>query len=170
MEGSFVWTVKRVARVLTSSQTNANHAAVFDALVRFDARQYRRYTSAVSMLGMATMALTVCAGTADGDTATTHAEGKQLRLNAIVEESEEMSARLRREHRLVLKQQSKHHTKMQDEDQMKTHLDEYKKHREEIKSLCSRFDMYASRSIEETHGRRSPAMTFTDFLHSFVLP
>ncbi|RMX63018.1 hypothetical protein KXD40_005980 [Peronospora effusa] len=96
------------------------------------------------------MTLTVCTVTVDGDVA----------MYAKVKESEEMSARLMGGRRLILKQQSKHEAKMQEEDQMKTHLE----------VLRSRFDMYASESMEETNGRRVKTMIVTGFLHSFVLP
>ncbi|CAI5720883.1 unnamed protein product [Peronospora effusa] len=46
----------------------------------------------------------------------------------------------------------------------------YKQCREKIKVLRSRFDMYASESMEETNGRRVKTMIVTGFLHSFVLP
>lgn len=121
---------------------------------------------------MAATALAVAAlATADGDAATL-AEAKQLvggGLGAAVE-GEETSARPRGGRRLLLKQRSKHQAKLQEVDQMKTHLDEYKQRREAIDSLRTRFDMYASKSVEAGDGRRVKAMTFTDFLHSFVLP
>ncbi|EGZ12772.1 hypothetical protein PHYSODRAFT_316363 [Phytophthora sojae] len=122
---------------------------------------------------MAAMALAVAAA-ADDEDASAHAEAKQLvgGLGAVVAgaEGEETSAKLRGGRRLLLKQRSKHQAKLQEEDQMKTHLDQYKQRRVAINSLRKRFDMYASKSVEAGDGRRVKAMTFTDFLHSFVLP
>lgn len=53
---------------------------------------------------------------------------------------------------------------------MKLHLDEYKQHQKAVNSLRARFDLYASKRMELGDGRRVKAMTFTDFLHSLVLP
>ncbi|KAF1777311.1 EF-Hand 1, calcium-binding site [Phytophthora cactorum] len=112
------------------------------ALERLEMRPYRRQASATSTFGMAAMALA----------------------------GEETSTKLRGGRRLLLKQRSKHQAKMEEVDLMKTHLDEYKQRREAIDSLRTRFNMYASKSVDAGDGRRVKAMTFTDFLHSFVLP
>ncbi|KAL4110940.1 hypothetical protein PRIC1_002624 [Phytophthora ramorum] len=162
------------AGLSTSYQSTTLHATGLRALERLGERQYSRHTSAVSTLGMATMAVAVAVTAAERD-ATTQAESKQLLgggLGAAVAgtEDEETSARPRGGRRLLLKQRSKHQAKLQEVDEMKTHLDEYKQRRAAIYSLRKRFDTYASKSVEAGDGRRVRAMTFADFLHSFVLP
>ncbi|CEG44456.1 calciumbinding atopy-related autoantigen [Plasmopara halstedii] len=72
--------------------------------------------------------------------------------------------------RSLLKQRSKYQAKLEEVDQLKMHLDEYKQSRESMYSLFQRFDMYASENVESGDGKRVKVMTFTDFLHSIVLP
>ncbi|KAG2772010.1 hypothetical protein PC129_g17267 [Phytophthora cactorum] len=159
------------AGVSTTSQSTVGRMAGVAALERLEMRPYRRQASATSTLGMAAMALAVAAAASDRDNET-HAEAKQLILGAAVigAEGEETSTKLRGGRRLLLKQRSKHQAKMEEVDLMKTHLDEYKQRREAIDSLRTRFNMYASKSVDAGDGRRVKALTFTDFLHSFVLP
>ncbi|RLN61163.1 hypothetical protein BBJ29_002850 [Phytophthora kernoviae] len=155
----------------TSPQTFATRSAVLTASERFQERQYRQQATAISALGLA-VAITVAA-TANDDS-NTLLEAKQLTENGLmtveVGEGEETNARPRVGRRLLLKQRSKHQAKQEEVGQMKTHLDEYKQRREAIGSLRARFDMYASKSVVQSDGRSAKAMTFTDFLHSFVLP
>lgn len=71
--------------------------------------------------------------------------------------------------RSLLKKRTQHNAKLEEVDLMKSHLDEYRASRRDIKSLRARFDAYASR----TAGAGEDAariMTFTDFLHSLILP
>ncbi|KAE9099342.1 hypothetical protein PF010_g15229 [Phytophthora fragariae] len=156
-----------------ATKSITSRPAGVEAVQRLGKRQHGRQTTSVgATLGMAAVALAVAAA-ANAEDATTHAEAKQLAggLGSVVagSEGEETSARLRGR-RLLLKQRSKHQAKLQEVDQMKTHLDQYKQRRVAIDSLRKRFDMYASKSVEVADGRRVKAMTFTDFLHSFVLP
>ncbi|KAL3656905.1 hypothetical protein V7S43_018112 [Phytophthora oleae] len=160
-------TARYAARVGASAPPQLNMMG----LERPDTRSYRCFTA--STLAMAAMALVAAATVADGDSET-HNEAKQLMgggLGAAVigAESEEMSLRPRGGRRLLLKQRSKHQAKIQEEDAMKKHLDEYKQRRKAINSLRTRFDMYASKSVEVGDGRLVKAMTFTDFVQSFVL-
>ncbi|KAG7377234.1 Calcium uptake protein 1, mitochondrial [Phytophthora pseudosyringae] len=169
--------VLRVAEKAAARCVSASHQSLASrtaALQRLESRPYWRHTSAAPTLGMAAVALAVAAATA-GAEAETRTEASQLMggglgAAAAGTEGEETSARVRGGRRLLLKQRTKHQAKVQEEDQMKTHLDEYKQRREAIDSLHARFDMYASKSVEADDGRCVKAMTFTDFLHSFVLP
>jgi Ca2+-binding EF-hand superfamily protein len=52
---------------------------------------------------------------------------------------------------------------------MKIHLDEYKKNYREIDSLRARFEAYATKTVG-SGDKEARAMTFTDFLHSLILP
>ncbi|POM77441.1 Hypothetical protein PHPALM_5174, partial [Phytophthora palmivora] len=163
-------TTRYVARTDFSaySQSIGRRAAGSEALGRLESQQYKGRTSAVPALGMAAVALAVAAS-ATYDDAETHAEAKQLigggLGTAVVDtEGEETNTRPRGGRRLLLKQRSKHQAKLQEVDQMKTHLVEYKQRREAIDSLRARFDMYASKSVEAGDGRRVKVMTFTDFL------
>ncbi|DAZ96983.1 TPA: hypothetical protein N0F65_012115 [Lagenidium giganteum] len=70
--------------------------------------------------------------------------------------------------RRLLKSRTRHKAKLEEVDLMKVHLDEYKKSRDSIDSLYARFDMYASKTIDPI--KKTKAMTFTDFVHSLVLP
>ncbi|KAI9983864.1 hypothetical protein PInf_005137 [Phytophthora infestans] len=85
-------------------------------------------------------------------------------------DGEETTSKLRGARRVLLKQRSKHEARMHEVDQMKTHLDEYQQRREAIDSLRTRFDIYASKNLDAGGGRCVKVMTFTDFLHSYVLP
>ncbi|KAG7394649.1 Calcium uptake protein 1, mitochondrial [Phytophthora boehmeriae] len=173
--------VRGVLRVATRSvrrlgsnarpQTLSTQAAVLAPSERVKKRQYRQQVTAISAFGLA-VAITVAA-TANDDSKT-FLEAKQMAgnglLTAAVGEEEEANVRPRVARRLLLKQRSKHQAKQEEVDQMKTHLDGYKQRRESIDSLRARFDMYASKSVVQSDGRSVKAMTFTDFLHSFVLP
>ncbi|KAG1689666.1 hypothetical protein DVH05_002024 [Phytophthora capsici] len=123
---------------------------------------------------LAMTAMLVAAATVADIDSESHSEAKQLMgggLGAAVinAENEETSSRLRGGRRLLLKQRSKHQAKLQEEDEMKKQLDEYKQRRKTINSLHTRFDMYASKSVEVGDGRHVKAMTFTDFVQSFAL-
>ncbi|ETI55097.1 hypothetical protein F441_02171 [Phytophthora nicotianae CJ01A1] len=160
--------------VSVESQSLVSRAVSAAELERLKTRPNRHQTISKSTLGMAAMALAVAVAAAEREN-DTHAEAKQLMgggigAAVISAEGEETSLKLRGTRRLLLKQRSKHEANMQEVDQMKTHLDEYKQRREAIDSLRTRFDMYASKSLDAGDGRRVKVMTFTDFLHSFVLP
>uniref|UniRef100_A0AAV1TME3 EF-hand domain-containing protein n=1 Tax=Peronospora matthiolae TaxID=2874970 RepID=A0AAV1TME3_9STRA len=138
-------------------------------------RQFRsRLGPLLSTLGIATTALAVTAlEIVDGDAAT-RLEAHQLSddRTAVARwagEREKACTGRKEGRRPLLKQRRKHQTESQQQKEFKMHLDEYKQIREALESLRSRFDMYASRSVEVDDGRCVRAMTFTDFLHSLVL-
>ncbi|TDH73917.1 hypothetical protein CCR75_008893 [Bremia lactucae] len=132
------------------------------ALGRLLARQ------SVSVLGLT--ALGVMATITGRDTEM-HSLGEKGLVAAVnFRDSDDKSTRLGAGRRLILKQRSKHQAHIQEVDQMKKYLNEYKQRREAIDSLRTRFNMYASKSVETSDGRCVKVMTCTDFLHSFVLP
>jgi hypothetical protein len=172
MVGGFLRAAQAAVRYVGPRGSSRSWVGVACRSVSAGALQlYRRQVSALPTLGAAAVMLAAVAAAADGDDAA-RSESKQLVGGLAVTggEGEEAGTRLRGGRRLLLKQRSKHQAKLQEVDQMKTHLDEYKQHRGAIDSLRARFDMYASKSAELAGGRRVKAMTFTDFLHSFVLP
>ncbi|GLE01896.1 hypothetical protein PINS_up010734 [Pythium insidiosum] len=71
--------------------------------------------------------------------------------------------------RALLKSRTRHKAKLEEVDLMKLHVDEYREARATIDSLAKRFELFASKTIE-TPGKKVPAMTYTDFLQSMVLP
>ncbi|KAJ0393353.1 hypothetical protein ATCC90586_009880 [Pythium insidiosum] len=71
--------------------------------------------------------------------------------------------------RALLKSRTRHKAKLEEVDLMKLHVDEYREARATIDSLAKRFELFASKSIEAS-GQKTPAMSYTDFLHSMVLP
>ncbi|TYZ57373.1 hypothetical protein PybrP1_009534 [[Pythium] brassicae (nom. inval.)] len=71
--------------------------------------------------------------------------------------------------RSLLKKRTQHTAKLEEVDLMKSHLDEYRASRRDIGSLRARFDAYASRTVGAGEDA-ARAMTFTDFLHSLILP
>ncbi|RLN14362.1 hypothetical protein BBJ28_00007395 [Nothophytophthora sp. Chile5] len=136
--------------------------------------QKTQYRGQTARLGLAVMALAVASSMAD-EGSQTRMEAKQvagsnLLVQVVAEDGEEAGEKPRGGRRLLLKHRSKHKAKLEEVDQMKVHLDEYKQRRKAIDSLRTRFDMYASKSVTTEGDKRVKAMTFTDFLHSFVLP
>ncbi|TMW68888.1 hypothetical protein Poli38472_001044 [Pythium oligandrum] len=71
--------------------------------------------------------------------------------------------------RHLMKFRTQHRQKLDDENRLKIYLDEYKQTRIKIDSLATRFQVFASQAIE-TEEKLTPAMTFTDFLYSLILP
>lgn len=84
-------------------------------------------------------------------------------------DAEEVPEPKPRGRRQLLKKRTKHTAKLEEVDLMKVHLDEYKKNHKEIVSLRARFDAYASKTIG-SGDTQTRAMTFTNFLHSLILP
>lgn len=131
-------------------------------------RLLARQSVSVSLLGLT--ALAVVATTLDIYT-DMHSLGEKGLVAAVTSrDSDDSSTRLGGGRRLILKQRSKHQAHIQEVNQLKKYLDEYKQRREAIDSLRTRFDMYASKSVETSDGRCVKVMTCTDFLYSFVLP
>jgi hypothetical protein len=96
-------------------------------------------------------------------------EAKTTFIPAVVDAEQEAEPKARGR-RNLLKKRTKHTAKLEDVDLMKVHLDEYKKSQQEIDSLRSRFEAYATRMIGSGDEKQVRAMTFTNFLHSLVLP
>lgn len=71
--------------------------------------------------------------------------------------------------RHLLKSRTRHKAKLEEVDQMTLHLHEYKDQRAAVGSLKERFDLYASKTID-VDGKPVKVMTFTNFLHSLILP
>ncbi|GAB9464157.1 hypothetical protein Gpo141_00001597 [Globisporangium polare] len=101
-------------------------------------------------------------------------EAKTTFITAVVdaektdaEEAAEPKARGGR--RSLLKKRTKHTAKLEEVDLMKIHLDEYRKNYKEIDSLRARFEAYATKTVGSGE-KEARAMTFTNFLHSLILP
>lgn len=71
--------------------------------------------------------------------------------------------------RSLLKKRTQHTAKLEEVDLMKAHLDEYRRSRRDIGSLRARFDAFASKTVGAGESA-TRVMTFTDFLHSLILP
>lgn len=84
----------------------------------------------------------------------------------VADEGTEIKPRGRRH---LLKSRTRHKAKLEEVDQMTLHLHEYKDQRAAVGSLKERFDLYASKTIE-VDGKPVKVMTFTNFLHSLILP
>ncbi|KAF1333399.1 hypothetical protein FI667_g2784, partial [Globisporangium splendens] len=96
-------------------------------------------------------------------------EAKTAFIPAVVDAEQEAEPKARGR-RNLLKKRTKHTAKLEEVDLMKVHLDEYKKSQQEIDSLRARFEAYATRVIGSGDEKQVRAMTFTNFLHSLVLP
>lgn len=104
-----------------------------------------------------------------GSDAGARCEAKQLQDAPVAAAVEQEAGKARGGRRHLLKKRSKMKEKLEEVDLMKVHLDEYKKAHAAVDSLKTRFQAYASQSII-VGGKHVPAMTFTDFVHSFILP
>lgn len=163
-----------VRGVLRAAKQAARYGARAFAAPQLNTAGLKRLDTSSTSSTLAMTAMLVAAATVAGIDSESHSETKQLvggGLGAAIinAESEETSSRLRGGRRLLLKQRSKHQAKLQEGDEMKKQLDEYKQRRKTINSLHTRFDMYASKSVEVGDGRHVKAMTFTDFVQSFAL-
>ena len=172
------YTKGRGKNAFASSQwlhTTRTTALYHETVKCLKTRQFRsELRPLLSTLGIATIALAVTALEIVDEDAATRSEAQQLsdeRTAVARWAGEREKARTGRKEgrRLLLKQRRNHQAESQQEKEFKMHLDEYEQIREAVDSLRSRFDTYASRSVEVDEGQCVRAMTFTDFLHSLVL-
>lgn len=112
--------------------------------------------------------------TLDSSSLDAQCEAKTAFVTAVVdaektdaEEAAEPKARGGR--RSLLKKRTKHTAKLEEVDLMKIHLDEYRKNYKEIDSLRARFEAYATKTVGSGE-KEARVMTFTNFLHSLILP
>lgn len=84
-------------------------------------------------------------------------------------EKEVKEPKTRAGRRQLLKKRSKMKEKREEVDSMKAHLDEYRLAHKAAATARARFEHFASRKVAVL-GKQVPAMTFTDFVHSLILP
>lgn len=94
--------------------------------------------------------------------------GSESSGSSLVGGDESKPARSGKRH--LLKSRTRHKAKLEEVDLMKIHLDEYKKVRVAIDSLAKRFELYASKTIAKEGADPVAAMTYTDLVHSLILP
>lgn len=103
----------------------------------------------------------------------TQCEAKTAFIAAVVDaektDAEDASEPKARGRRSLLKKRTKHTAKLEEVDLMKIHLDEYRKNHKEIDSLRARFEAFATKTVGEGE-KEARVMTFTNFLHSLILP
>lgn len=108
-------------------------------------------------------------GSGGADAQSEAAPDQEAPVGGAAAAAEQEGGRPRGGRRHLLKKRSKMQEKREEVDLMKAHLDEYRQARAATDSLRARFQAYASQSVA-AGDKREPAMTFTDFVHSFTLP